>query len=142
LSSFLILPYKLHVETYTGILFQEEILTEQTRSSTNQDAQPGFKQLIQKYKRSKENQGENMESFSSDYVVDTLSIGSRQRPELMEAQKYSFGTRVSVRHFFTATEDDDEDPQCDSHIVKEDLRQQFLSKKTMGLQKAANNATF
>jgi hypothetical protein len=53
--------------------------------------------------------------------VDILSIGSHRRPELQEAQKFSFGSHVSVRNFFTATEADDADPLCEQVITEQDV---------------------
>lgn len=56
----------------------------------------------------------------ASFVVDLLSIGSRRRPELLTAQQQSFGSHASVRHFFNATEDDDDDPHCDSNLTPKD----------------------
>jgi hypothetical protein len=54
-------------------------------------------------------------------VVDLLSIGSKRRPDLMQAQRDSFGSHRYVRHFFTATEDDDADPSCHDVLSEEDV---------------------
>ena len=57
---------------------------------------------------------------SSHLVIDILSIGSQRRPELLATQRATFGSHVSVRHFFNATEVDDDDPSCDSRLTPED----------------------
>jgi len=64
--------------------------------------------------------------YSSDapnyYVADILSIGSKRRPELLVAQQESFASHISVRHFFNATEQDDEDdPHCDEQITADQV---------------------
>ncbi|CAB9512930.1 expressed unknown protein [Seminavis robusta] len=57
-------------------------------------------------------------------VVDILSIGSKQRPDYLVAQRESFASHASVRHFFNATEADDlDDPHCDSHLTPENTVQ-------------------
>lgn len=50
-------------------------------------------------------------------VVDVLSIGSQERPELQITQQESFASHISTRHFFNATEADDGDPLCHSHLM-------------------------
>ena len=49
---------------------------------------------------------------AQDAVVDILSIGSRVRRDLTEAQRQSIAKHVSVRHFVVTTEDDDWDQGC------------------------------
>jgi hypothetical protein len=66
--------------------------------------------------------GENR-ACTTNCVIDILSIGSNTRPELMEAQKKTFASHVSVRNFFAATEDDDDDPDCGKHLLPEDALQ-------------------
>ncbi|CAB9506741.1 expressed unknown protein [Seminavis robusta] len=57
-------------------------------------------------------------------VVDILSIGSKRRPDYLLAQRESFASHASVRHFFNATEADDlDDPHCDSHLTTADTVQ-------------------
>ena len=48
-------------------------------------------------------------------TFDILSIGSLAQPELLEAQRRTFGSHVSVRYFVNATEQDDADRNCHSH---------------------------
>ena len=54
-------------------------------------------------------------------VVDILSIGSKRRLELLKAQQQSFGSHISVRHFFNATEDDDADPHCEETLSEDNV---------------------
>jgi hypothetical protein len=54
-------------------------------------------------------------------IIDILSIGSKRRPELQQAQQESFASHVSVRHFFTTTEDDDEDPNCEEKLSEDNV---------------------
>mmetsp|Transcript_5901 Transcript_5901/g.10139 ORF Transcript_5901/g.10139 Transcript_5901/m.10139 type:complete len:425 (+) Transcript_5901:129-1403(+) len=49
--------------------------------------------------------------------VDILSIASRARPEVAQAQKDTWASHRIVRHFFTVTEDDDPDPFCSQDIT-------------------------
>lgn len=56
-------------------------------------------------------------------VVDLLSIGSNSRLEYLEAQRETFGKHLSVRLFFNATEDTDDDPTCSQRLSKWNVTQ-------------------
>ena len=56
---------------------------------------------------------------NSQMVIDLLGIGSNERPQLLEAQRESFGSHKSVRYFFNATEDDDDDPLCSAQLPQD-----------------------
>lgn len=58
---------------------------------------------------------------SGEKVIDILQIGSNLRPDLMIAQQQSFGTHVSIRHVFNATEDDDDDQLCNSQLTNSNV---------------------
>ena len=45
-------------------------------------------------------------------TVDILSVGSKLRADLQQAQRDTIGSHVAVRHFAFATEDDDWDQAC------------------------------
>jgi hypothetical protein len=55
------------------------------------------------------------------FVVDVLSVGSLHRLDYIEAQKQTFGSHVSVRHFFNVTEADDADPACATNLSRTDV---------------------
>ena len=59
-----------------------------------------------------------------DAVVDILSIGTRVRPDQIEAQRQSMAKHVSVRHFVVTTEDDDWDQGCHNNNMtyEEDIK--------------------
>jgi hypothetical protein len=53
---------------------------------------------------------------SSSWTVDILSIGSTSRLDYLQAQQDSFGSHISVRHFFNVTERDDIDSNCSQRL--------------------------
>eukprot|EP00934_Nitzschia_sp_Nitz4_P002545 Nitzschia sp. Nitz4//scaffold10_size219509//79751//82157//NITZ4_001421-RA/size219509-processed-gene-0.235-mRNA-1//1//CDS//3329532899//2535//frame0 len=61
---------------------------------------------------------ENVASTSPWFDVDILSIGSNHRLHYLQAQRDTFAQHVSVRSFFSATEDDDADPFCSQNLTK------------------------
>lgn len=62
-------------------------------------------------------------SSGDDRVVDVLSIGSRNREELLRTQVSTWASHPSVRYFFGATEDDDAHPDCSSRLTKDAMVQ-------------------
>jgi len=50
-------------------------------------------------------------------TFDILSIGSKTRLDYLEGQRDTFGSHVSVRHFFGVTEDVDDDVTCSTHLT-------------------------
>lgn len=87
------------------------------------------------------------ELHSSQLSVDILSIGSKRRPQLLSTQRQTFGSHVTVRNFFNATEADDDDPHCDSHLTPEDAfkishfcRNKQWNRKTHFLMRFLGNA--
>mmetsp|Transcript_13382 Transcript_13382/g.32221 ORF Transcript_13382/g.32221 Transcript_13382/m.32221 type:complete len:769 (-) Transcript_13382:315-2621(-) len=49
-------------------------------------------------------------------TVDIISIGSVHRLDYLSAQQTTFASHCTVRNFFTATEKDDADPECESKL--------------------------
>jgi hypothetical protein len=62
-------------------------------------------------------------AMNKTQVVDILSIGSKTRPTLQTAQRVTFGSHASVRHFIAVDEDDDADPQCATHLTTQQVYQ-------------------
>jgi hypothetical protein len=58
---------------------------------------------------------------SGGFVIDILAIGSTSRLSHLKAQKETFGSHVSVRHFFNATKADDADPDWASKLSLQDV---------------------
>ena len=57
------------------------------------------------------------------FTVDILSVGSVTRQELLNAQKRTFASHVSVRNFFNVTERDDPDPDCHEKLTLSQTRE-------------------
>jgi hypothetical protein len=56
------------------------------------------------------------------FTVDILSVGSQSRLDYIQAQRDSFGSHSSVRHFFNVTElDDPNDPHCSTTLKWNDV---------------------
>ena len=72
----------------------------------------------------KNNQTYSGQRGAQDAVLDILSIGSRVRRDLTEAQRQTIAKHVSVRHFVVTTEDDDWDQGCHngSLTYKKDIK--------------------
>ena len=58
----------------------------------------------------------------SAFTVDILSVASIQQLDLLQAQRETFATHISVRNFFNATEHDDADPDCHKDLTWEDVQ--------------------
>jgi len=58
-----------------------------------------------------------MSSSNNNWVIDILAIGSNDRPQYIQAQKQSWASHISVRHFFNATEDDEFDKDCGKQLT-------------------------
>ena len=54
--------------------------------------------------------------------VDVLSIASIARPQLVQAQKGTWGSHKVVRNFITATEKDDPDPLCSRKFTPKEVQ--------------------
>ena len=65
--------------------------------------------------------GGKEQQYDNNKVIDILSIGSQERPELLTAQKESWASHRSVRHFYNATEIDDADPECHQYLTPHDV---------------------
>jgi len=68
-------------------------------------------------------------------TVDIISIGSRQRHELLDVQRMTFATHRTVRNFFAITEDDDDDPECASYLTQQ-------SNATSSIREMCGSAVF
>lgn len=59
-------------------------------------------------------------SNTNSLRIDILSIGSKSRSSLQDAQQSTFGRHPSVRSFVRATEDDDFEADCHAKLAKRD----------------------
>jgi hypothetical protein len=59
-------------------------------------------------------------SSGEGLVFDFISIGSKSRLKYLKAQQRTFGAHSSVRHFFSITEDDDYDQECNTKLTPHD----------------------
>jgi len=59
---------------------------------------------------------------TANYSIDILSIGSIHSIKRAETQMKTWGSHVSRRHFWLATEFDDPDPTCHTSMTAEDLK--------------------
>jgi hypothetical protein len=55
------------------------------------------------------------------FVIDIITVGSMTRPQYQEAQRQTFGSHPSVRHFFRLNEFNDTEIDCHQNLTTEQV---------------------
>ncbi len=101
---------------------QQQEQHELNNNSTSRNTINNNKQVVV----ASQNNNNNHYHFSpsrSAFTVDILSVASIQQLDLLQAQRETFATHISVRNFFNVTENDDADPDCHKDLTWEDVQQ-------------------
>ncbi len=84
---------------------------------------------------------------STKYSIDILSIASIHSIKRAEIQMKTWGSHVSRRHFWLATEFDDPDPSCHTSMTAEDMTELCHTCRKLGMKfwqsrNASNDVTY